>query len=103
MNLPKSIHIAGVRVKIVQEGLSDEDNRPKGYCGYYSHERKTIVVDKNLNPKTTRDTVRHEMLHASLAFSGLDHLENFEEEALVRCIEEIFFPSWERFSKRFKG
>tara|TARA_R110002020_G_scaffold220074_2_gene427920 strand:+ start:199 stop:513 length:315 start_codon:yes stop_codon:yes gene_type:complete len=101
MKLPKSIHIAGVPVKILQEDLSDEDNLSKGYYGYYSHKRKVIAVDKNLDPSDVRGTIRHEMLHASLALSGLDHLEHFEEEALVRCVDEIFFPAWERFLKRF--
>ena len=50
MTLPKSIHIAGVPVKIIREDLSDENNRSKGYYGYYSHERKTIVVDTALKP-----------------------------------------------------
>lgn len=101
MKLPKSIHIAGVPVKILREDLSDEDNLPKGYLGYYSHERKVIVVDKNLTPSDTRGTVRHEMIHAALTFSGLSDLERYEEEAIVRCMDEIFFPAWERFLKRF--
>ena len=102
MTLPKSIHIAGVPVKIIREDLSDENNRSKGYYGYYSHERKTIVIDSALKPAEVKTTVRHEMLHASLAFSGLDRLDSFEEESLVVCIEELFFPAWERFCTRFK-
>ena len=102
MTLPKSIHIAGVPVKIIKEDLSDENNRSNGYYGYYSHERKTIVIDSSLKPADVKSTIRHEMLHASLAFSGLDRLDSFEEESLVGCIEELFFPAWERFCKRFK-
>ena len=102
MTLPKSIHIAGVPVKIIKEDLSDENNRSNGYYGYYSHERKTIVIDSSLKPADVKSTIRHEMLHASLAFSGLDRLDSFEEESLVVCIEELFFPEWERFCKRFK-
>ena len=103
MTLPKSVHIAGVPVKIVREDLSDENGRSKGYFGYYSHERKTIVVDSNLKPAEVKATVRHEMLHACFAFSGLDRLETFAEESVVVCLEELFFGPWERFCKRFKA
>jgi Zn-dependent peptidase ImmA (M78 family) len=100
MKLPKSIHIAGVPVKIIQEDLSDEDNLSKGYYGYYSDERRVIVIEQTLSPKVAKATMRHEMLHASLALSGLNRLERFEEEAIVRCMDSIFFPAWERFLKR---
>tara|TARA_B100000686_G_scaffold230010_1_gene237392 strand:+ start:137 stop:478 length:342 start_codon:yes stop_codon:yes gene_type:complete len=98
MHIPKSIKVAGVPVKILREDLSDDDN-----FGYYSHERRVIVVDKSLSPSVTRSTIRHEMIHAALAFSGLSSLENYEEEAIVRCMDEIFFPAWESFLRRFKA
>ncbi|MAO74696.1 MAG: hypothetical protein CL699_00060 [Chloroflexi bacterium] len=97
MKIPKGVTIAGVFVKIIREDLRDEDHHPKGYFGYYSHERRVIAIDKGLTPAAARDTIRHEMIHAALAMSGLDHLEHFEEEAVVRCMEEIFFPAYERF------
>ena len=99
MKIPRSVTIAGVPIRILQEDLSDEDNLPKGYYGYYSDERKVIVIEKTLSQKVAKETVRHEMLHASLAMAGLDHLERFEEEAIVRCMDCIFFPAWERFLK----
>lgn len=97
MKLPRSVTIAGVPIGILQEDLSDEDNLPKGYYGYYSDERRVIVIEKTLSPKVAKTTVRHEMLHAALALSGLDHLERFEEEAIVKCMDSIFFPAWDRF------
>lgn len=102
MKIPRSVTIAGVRIKIIQEDLRDEDHLSKGYFGYYSHERKVIAVDKGLSPRMTRETIRHEMLHASLALSGLDHLERFEEEAIVVCMDSIFFPAWDRFLRNFR-
>ncbi len=99
MKLPRSVTIAGVPIRILQEDLSDEDNLPKGYYGYYSDERRVIVIEETLSSKVAKATVRHEMLHASLALSGLDHLERFEEEAIVKCMDSIFFPAWERFLK----
>ena len=97
MTLPKTIRMAGVPHKNVSPPLSEA--RP---FGHYSHSRKLIVVDKSLAPGVLRDTVRHEMMHAAFAFSGLSYCEHWEEEAVVRCMEEVFFPSWERFLKRFK-
>ena len=99
MKIPRSVTIAGVPIRILQEDLSDEDNLPKGYYGYYSDERKVIVIERTLSQRLAKETVRHEMIHASLALSGLDHLERFEEEAIVRCIDSIFFPAWDRFLK----
>tara|TARA_A100001388_G_C28768102_1_gene502030 strand:+ start:579 stop:908 length:330 start_codon:yes stop_codon:yes gene_type:complete len=97
LNVPKSITMAGVRVRIKFRDLGDDD------CyGAYSHRRKVIEIDKTLKGKDLHDTIRHEMLHAALGISGLAYCESYEEEAIVRCMDEIFFPAWERFSKRFK-
>ena len=96
MTVPKSITVGGVRVRIRLGDLGDDD------CyGTYSHRRKLITIDKTLKGKDLHDTIRHEMLHASLAVSGLSYSESYEEEAIIRCMDEIYFPAWERFLKRF--
>lgn len=96
MNTPKSITMAGIRVRIKFRDLGDDD------CyGIYSHRRKLITIDKTLKGKELIDTIRHEMIHAALGISGLAFCEAYEEEAIVRCMDEIFFPAWERFLKRF--
>jgi len=96
MNIPKSITMAGVRVRINFRDLGDDE------CyGLYSHRRKLITIDKALKGKELHDTIRHEMLHAALGISGLAFCESYEEEAIVRCMDEIFFPAWERFLKRY--
>ena len=96
MTVPKSITIGGVRVRIRLGDLGDDD------CyGRYSHRRKLITIDKTLKGKELHDTIRHEMLHASLAVSGLSYSESYEEESIIRCMDEIYFPAWERFTKRF--
>ena len=95
MTAPKSIIMAGVRVRIQFRDLGDED------CyGLYSHRRKLITIDKNLKGKDLYETLRHEMIHAAFAISGLAYCERYEEEAIVRCMDEIFFPAWDRPSKR---
>ena len=40
------------------------------------------------------------MMEASLLISGVGWLENYDQEAVVRCMEEIFFPAWESFLKK---
>ena len=98
MNIPKSITMAGVRVRISFRDLSEDD------CyGMYSHKQKLITIDKTLKGKDLHDTIRHEMLHAALSLSGLGFCENYEEEAIIRCMDEIFWPSWDRFLKRFQA
>jgi len=95
MPLPKTIHIAGVPIKIVVDDLSDDE------CfGYYSHDRKMIVISHVLVGKKLFDTVRHEMMEAALCLSGVGFCETMEQEAIVRCMEEVFFPAWDRFQKR---
>ena len=96
MNLPKTIRVAGVPIKLVREDLSDDE------CfGYYSHDRKAIFIDKSLLGKKLRDTIRHEMVEAALTLSGVGFCKRYEQEAIVRCMDDIFFPAWERFLKRF--
>ena len=98
MTAPKSITIGGVRVRIRLGDLGDDD------CyGMYSHRRKIITIDKTLKGKELHDTIRHEMLHAALAISGLSYSESYEEESIVICMDEIYFPSWERLQKRLKN
>jgi hypothetical protein len=47
-----------------------------------------------------RETLRHEMLHAALDICGISHLEGYEEEAVVRCVENVFHPAWETVRKQ---
>jgi len=40
------------------------------------------------------------MMEASLLLSGVGFSENYEQEAVVRCMDEIFFPAWALIFKR---
>lgn len=95
MTLPKSITMAGQRIKVVTRDLSDED-----YFGSYLHDKKTITIHSKLSAKKTKEMMWHEMMHAWLACSGLGAALEIEE-ALVVSSDEIFYPAWERFLKRF--
>tara|TARA_S200002703_G_C3581082_1_gene178482 strand:+ start:89 stop:382 length:294 start_codon:yes stop_codon:yes gene_type:complete len=97
MTLPKTIRVAGQTVKISQKNLSDDD------CyGFYSPERKIIFVHDELDEHETLTTLRHELMEASLCISGVGFCETFEQEAVVRCMDEVFFPAYERLLKRLE-
>jgi|TARA_R110000824_G_scaffold176291_3_gene355206 Zn-dependent peptidase ImmA (M78 family) len=87
--------IAGQRIKIQTTDLDSA-------YGQYLHERKTIQLDTSLTDREYVQTLRHEILHASFHISGLSFCEGFQEEACIRCIDEVFFPAYERILKRLK-
>ena len=97
MSLHKTIRVAGQTIKISRKNLSDDD------CyGFYSHERKIIFIHNNLSNRDTLTTLRHELMEASLCISGVGFCETFEQEAVVRCMDEVFFPAYERLLKRLE-
>ena len=96
MELPNSIPIAGRRIKLEVVPFGDDDPP----YGLYFHDKKLIQVNKKIKGKVLLETIRHEMMEASLLLSGVGWLESYEQEAVVRCMEEIFFPAWEVILKR---
>ena len=90
MNFPKHISIGGLKVKLtIVENLED--------FGSFSLDDLTIAIRKG-NTKDMVDTLRHEMMHAAFAIGGIGHCKPFEEveEGVVRCLDHLFFPSWNR-------
>ena len=90
----KSLMVAGHRVKVVHRDLDGED------FGYSAHDAKTIFLDSNLNETDNHTTLRHELLEASLLLSGVGFCERYEQEAVVRCVDEVFWPAYDRLLKR---
>jgi len=90
MKLPRHVKIAGQTIKVRIGKLENT-------YGQYEHEVKTIWISDNVkNEKDKIETLRHEMMEASLLLSGVAWCEKMETEAVVRCMEEIFFPSWNK-------
>lgn len=98
MALPKSISIAGHKIELEAVPFGDDDPP----YGLYFHDKKLIQINKKIKGKVLLETIRHEMMEASLLLSGVGWLEHYEQESVVRCMEEIFFPAWETFLKRYK-
>lgn len=84
--------VAGQPVELrIVEGMED--------FGLYEHDKATIHINADLvgNDKEFFTTVRHELLHAALSISGVSFaLSSGTEEQIVRCIDQIFFPAYER-------
>jgi len=89
MKLPNKVKIAGQTVKIKVGKLESA-------YGQYEHDERTIwISDKVKDYKTAVLTLRHEVLEASLLISGVGWAEKYEQECVVRCVDEIFHPAWE--------
>jgi hypothetical protein len=89
MKLPRQIKIAGQTVKIKVGKLENA-------YGQYEHETRIIWISDTLkDPKTIISTLRHEVLEASLLISGVGWAEKYDQECIVRCVDEIFHPAWE--------
>ncbi len=97
MNFPKTVSIAGRRIRLVIEPFKGADSDT---FGEYFHDDKLIQINAGLSDKDALETLRHEMMEASLLLSGVGYSERYEQEAVVRCMEEIFFPAWGVIVKR---
>ena len=90
MKLPSSVKIAGQKVKIKVGTLEEA-------YGQYEHEDRIIWISNTLkDERVIITTLRHEMLEASLLISGVGWLEKYDQEAIVRCVDEIFWIAWEK-------
>lgn len=77
------------------------DPKLEAWGEYHSDDRKIILASRSLDKQSTlRETLRHEILHASLDIAGLSYLTKYQEEAIVRCIDNIFYPAWDKVRKQ---
>lgn len=90
---PKTIDVAGRRVRLRFVDLADT-------YGQYLHDSKTIEVNVGISDPEKLLTIRHELMESALLLSGVGFSEAYEQEPIVRCMEEIFFPAWDLFQKR---
>jgi hypothetical protein len=97
-NIPKLVFIGGQRFSIVVAELES------GTYGHMDFDGKRIVVAPFVTAKRSllRETLRHEVLHAALHMSGVSFSDKYDEENVVRAIENIFFPSWEPLHKKLE-
>ena len=85
-------------INIAGQKLSLEWEAGDNYGSYY-HDEKRITLDPTLkdNPSEMLTTLFHEMTHAALKISGVAFgLEDKQEEQIVRCLEQILLPAWNK-------
>jgi hypothetical protein len=95
VKIPKSVTIGGCKIKIQVKELED-------LHGQFLYDKRLIELDKALlkNPKELKETLRHEMVEASLLLAGVGWGELYDQEPVVRALDNIFWPSWTKMEKR---
>lgn len=89
----KSVSIAGHRIPIRVKDLDE--------CyGQYLPDAKVIEIDRKTtkDAKLFRETLRHEMVEAALFLSGVAYSDTYSQEPIVRALDELFWPAWEKVS-----
>jgi hypothetical protein len=94
MKIPKSIMVGGTRVKVQVKELDDA-------YGQFLYDKMRIELSEDLlhDPVALRETLRHELVEASLLISGVGWSEQYEQESVVRALDNIFWPAWDRVSR----
>ena len=96
MTIPKKISIGGIAFKVRFVKFDDDD------YGKMDFDQRLILLNQSMrnNLPMTIETLRHEMLHAALAVGGVSFAVEYDEEVIVRCLDSIFFPAWDKLTKR---
>ena len=82
------IKIGGIKFSVIREHINE-------YGLMRFDEREIVISSAITDVEVYMTTLRHEMIHAVLAISGISYLKKYEEEPIVRAIENIFFPAWD--------
>ena len=90
MNIPKVIWVGGTRIRVQVKEMD-------GLYGQFLYDKMRIELNEELlaDPREMRDTLRHEMVEAALLISGVGWSERYEQESVVRALDNIFWPAWE--------
>ena len=99
MSFIKQVTIAGHRIQVRVKDMGGDP------YGQYLPDAHIIELDKSImgNPKLLKETLRHEMVEAALFISGVAWSERYDQEPIVRALDEIFWPAWERVEERIKA
>lgn len=62
--------------------------------GHWNPDLQVIKIGPRAE-KTFWETLRHEAVHAALDIGGVSYCESMEVEAIVRCMDGLFFPAWD--------
>ena len=77
------------------------DPKLESWGEYRADDEEIVLASRTLERQSTlRETLRHEILLASLDIAGISHLTVYQEEAIVRCIDNVFHPAWDKVRKQ---
>ena len=97
--VPKSIVIGGrkIRIRVLK--------RLKDAFGTYDHDAGIISISAEAaaDPKVLRGTLIHEIIHGALSVGGVAFLEFYQDEAIVRCLEQNLIPALDNLNARLGG
>ena len=86
------IYIGGLKFEIIRENIHE--------YGLMRFDERQIVISSNVtDPCVCMTTLRHEMIHAALEIAGISHMRRYDEEPIVRAIENLFFPAWDNLTQ----
>jgi hypothetical protein len=91
------VTLGGVAIRIrIVKGMDE--------WGEYGHDDRVIRISAKCvdMPGVLRSTLRHELVHAALNIGGVGFSERYEEESVVRCLEQLFFPMWDKLEKKYQ-
>jgi Zn-dependent peptidase ImmA (M78 family) len=91
-SLPRFFDVCGTRVKIIRRS-SKTDPELRNAWGYFNDAKATIVIDKKCKNDKAWWTLRHELAHAFLAYTGtmycLQSVLNIKDMRVLEYIEEV--------------
>jgi hypothetical protein len=98
LNIPDHVMIGGCEFNIEVAHIQSGE-----YGLMHFDDRKIVISTICLQKRSVlRATLRHEILHAALHMSGVSFSDNYEEEVIVRAVENIFFPAWDEFKMKLE-
>jgi hypothetical protein len=86
-SIPSSVMIGGIKFRIVIKKMENWGMM------HFEHREIWITEETAAKKEILVDTLRHEMLHATLSIAGHSWAKKIEEEPIVRAIEHIFLPA----------
>ena len=90
---PKHVWIGGEKFPVVFEKMDSH--------GEFRYEEKQIALSMDCKGKELAwENLRHEMIHAALYVSGVGFMKKYQEDPIVRCMDNVFFPAWDKLRKK---
>jgi hypothetical protein len=91
--IPETVSLGGISFSVIRKELRED-------YGQFHFDKREIWISESISDDLAWETLRHEMIHAALYISGHTFAEKYEEEPIVRSLENLFFPAWGKLEAR---